>query len=213
LTDAYPDVPIHLAAVGDHLTSEPQNSGHPLAGYVVAGLANTEDRQFMTGGEDRRGGPFVSRPSWDEYFMSIAFQVAKRSTCDRAQVGAIIVKDRRILTTGYNGAPSGLPHCDDVGHLLIGGHCVRAVHAEQNAIVQAALHGVSVKGGTIYVTHQPCLTCAKLIINAGVVRVVYAGEYPDELARSFLTQAGVSLERFPLTQPDTSRDEVSLRSR
>ncbi len=138
----------------------------------------------------------MARPSWDEYFMGITFQVAKRSTCNRARVGAIIVKDRRILTTGYNGAPAGLPHCDDVGHLMVDGHCVRALHAEQNAIIQAALHGVSVKGGTIYVTHQPCLTCAKMIINAGIVRVVYAGDYPDENSRAFLAEAGVGLQHF-----------------
>jgi dCMP deaminase len=142
----------------------------------------------------------MARPSWDEYFLGIAFQVARRSTCDRARVGAIIVKDRRILTTGYNGAPAGLPHCDDVGHLMVDGHCVRTLHAEQNAIIQAALHGVSVQGGTIYVTHQPCLTCAKMIINAGIVRVVYAGEYPDENSRAFLAEAGVVLERAP--RPD-----------
>ena len=137
------------------------------------------------------------RPSWDDYFLGITFQVAKRSTCDRAQVGAIIVKDRRILTTGYNGAPAGLPHCDEVGHLMVGGHCVRTLHAEQNAIIQAALHGVTVAGGTIYVTHQPCLTCAKMIINAGIRRVVYAGEYADDNAVDFLRQAGVVLESHP----------------
>jgi dCMP deaminase len=95
----------------------------------------------------------AQRPSWDEYFMGIAFAVAQRSTCDRAHVGAIIVRDKRILTTGYNGAPRGLPHCTEVGHLMINNHCVRTLHAEQNAIIQAALHGVSVEGGTIYVTH------------------------------------------------------------
>jgi dCMP deaminase len=136
----------------------------------------------------------MSRPSWDEYFMGIAFQVARRSTCNRARVGAIIVKDRRMLTTGYNGSPAGLPHCDDAGHLMVDGHCVRTLHAEQNAIIQAALHGVGVQGSAIYVTHQPCLTCAKMIINAGIVRVVYAGEYPDENSRSFLAQAGVGLQ-------------------
>jgi dCMP deaminase len=136
------------------------------------------------------------RPSWDDYFMSITFQVAKRSTCDRARVGSIIVKDRRILTTGYNGAPAGLPHCDEVGHLIIANHCVRTLHAEQNAIIQAALHGVSVQGGTIYVTHQPCLTCAKMIINAGIRRVVYAGHYPDENAVVFLTEAEVELQHW-----------------
>lgn len=144
------------------------------------------------------------RPSWDQYFMSITAQVATRSTCDRAQVGAVIVKDRRILTTGYNGAPAGLPHCDDVGHLMVDGHCVRTLHAEQNAILQAALHGVSVQGGTVYVTHQPCLTCAKMIINAGLLRVVYAGAYPDEHARAFLSQAGVALIRYDSLIPPAS---------
>ena len=136
------------------------------------------------------------RPSWDDYFMDISLQVAKRSTCGRLRVGAIIVKDRRILTTGYNGAPAGLPHCDEVGHLMVDGHCVRTLHAEQNAIIQAALHGVSVAGSTLYVTHQPCLTCAKMIINAGIRRVVYAGHYPDENAIAFLAQAGVALELY-----------------
>ncbi len=152
----------------------------------------------------------MPRPSWDEYFMGIAFQVAKRSTCDRARVGAIIVKDRRILTTGYNGAPAGLPHCDDIGHLMVDGHCVRTLHAEQNAIIQAALHGVSVQGGTMYVTHQPCLTCAKMIINAGIVRVVYAGDYPDENSRAFLAQAGVGLQHFPAS-PQTTDVACTLR--
>ncbi len=137
-----------------------------------------------------------TRPSWDDYFMGITFEVAKRSTCDRARVGSIVVKDRRILTTGYNGAPAGLPHCDEIGHLMIAGHCVRTLHAEQNALIQAALHGVSVAGGTIYVTHQPCLTCAKMIINAGIKRVVYAGHYPDENAVAFLTDAGVELQHW-----------------
>ena len=137
------------------------------------------------------------RPPWDDYFMDITFQVARRSTCDRARVGATIVKDKRILTTGYNGAPAGLPHCDEIGHLMIAGHCVRTLHAEQNAIIQAALHGVSVAGSTLYVTHQPCLTCAKMIINAGIKRVVYAGQYPDENAVAFLSAAGVALARYP----------------
>jgi len=142
-----------------------------------------------------------ARPSWDEYFMKIAFNVAERSTCDRAHVGAVIVRHRRMLTTGYNGAPAGLPHCDEIGHLFIDGHCVRTLHAEQNAIIQAALHGVSTQGGTVYVTHQPCLTCAKMIINAGVERVVYAGNYPDENSRQFLVDAGVALIRQPWDRP------------
>jgi len=128
--------------------------------------------------------------------MDIAFQVARRSTCPRASVGAVIVRDKRILTTGYNGSPRGLPHCTEAGCLIINGHCVRALHAEQNAIIQGALHGVDVSHSVLYVTHQPCLSCAKMIINAGIGRVVYAGDYPDEIARSFLEQAHVELVRF-----------------
>jgi dCMP deaminase len=137
--------------------------------------------------------PSGARPTWDEYFMDIAFAVAERSTCDRAHVGAVLVRDRRILATGYNGAPAGLPHCDDVGHLMVDGHCVRTLHAEQNAIIQAALHGVGISGATAYVTHHPCLTCAKMLINAGITRVVYAGNYPDEYSRQFFEQAHVEL--------------------
>jgi len=141
------------------------------------------------------------RPSWDEYFMEIARQVATRSTCLRRSVGALIVRDKRILSTGYNGAPRGIEHCDVAGCLrerlgIPSGQrqeICRGLHAEQNAIIQAALHGVSVEGSTIYVTHQPCITCAKMIINSGVVRVVCANTYPDELARQMLGEAGVEL--------------------
>ena len=129
--------------------------------------------------------------------MGIAREVAQRSTCPRASVGAVIVRERRILTTGYNGAPEGLPHCLEVGCIIEDDHCQRSLHAEQNAILQAAFHGVSIAGGTMYVTHQPCNTCAKMVINAGLKRVIYAGEYPDELARNFLAEAGVELARFP----------------
>jgi dCMP deaminase len=163
----------------------------PLTDY---GLAITHQALYSAR-RDMADNPH-GRPPWDDYFMDITFQVARRSTCDRARVGAVIVKDKRILTTGYNGAPAGLPHCDEVGHLIIAGHCVRTLHAEQNAIIQAALHGVEVAGSAIYVTHQPCLTCAKMIINAGIKRVVYAGHYPDENAVAFLQAAGVDLQPF-----------------
>jgi dCMP deaminase len=149
----------------------------------------------------------LARPSWDDYFMGITVQVARRSTCDRARVGAIIVKDRRILTTGYNGSPAGLPHCDEIGHLMVNGHCVRTLHAEQNAIIQAALHGVGVAGSTMYVTHQPCLTCAKMIINAGIRRVVYAGHYPDQDAQDFLLQADVELLPYPSSNAEEELSE------
>ena len=138
---------------------------------------------------------YPDRPSWDDYFMQITFQVARRSTCPRAAVGAVIVRDKRILTTGYNGSPTGLPHCTDAGCLMVNDHCVRTLHAEQNAIIQGALHGVDVSGSTIYVTHQPCVVCAKMIINAGIERVVYAGHYPDEIACAFLEEAGVELSK------------------
>ena len=143
----------------------------------------------------------MSRPSWDEYFMLIAYQVATRSTCIRRKVGALLVRDRRILTTGYNGPPTGLPHCIDVGCLrdrlgVPAGQrheLCRGLHAEQNALIQAAIYGVSVKGATLYCTHYPCSLCAKMLINAGVVKVVVAEEYPDELARQFFAEAGIEV--------------------
>jgi len=138
----------------------------------------------------------MERPSWDEYFMSIAFEVAKRSTCPRLQVGAILVRDRRILTTGYNGAPAGTKHCTEVGCKMVGEHCIRTVHAEQNAIIQAALHGISTEGSAMYSTHEPCQLCCKIAINAGVKRIVYGKDYPDEFARQLLAEAGVALVKF-----------------
>jgi len=134
------------------------------------------------------------RPSWDEYFMNIARAVASRSTCSRRSVGALVVKDKRILATGYNGAPAGLRHCDHTGGGdMRDGHCARSTHAEQNAIVQAAKYGTPIDGATVYCTDQPCLTCAKLLVNAGVRRVVFEGQYPDELAVAILAEAEVEL--------------------
>jgi dCMP deaminase len=138
----------------------------------------------------------VNRPSWDEYFMQIAHMVATRATCPRRSVGAVIVLDKRILATGYNGAPIGLAHCTEVGCHIVAGHCIRALHAEQNAILQAALNGVSTRGATIYVTCQPCNHCAKMIINAGIQRVVFEGDYPDEFALELFAEAGVQLHRY-----------------
>jgi len=145
---------------------------------------------------------YVVRPSWDQYFMEIAKLVAKRSTCLRRQVGAVLVRDKRIVATGYNGAPANLPHCLDIGCLrqeqsIPSGQrheLCRGIHAEQNAIIQAALHGVSTKDCSIYVTHQPCILCAKMLINAGIVRVIYAGDYPDEAAAQLLKEAGIAVE-------------------
>ena len=144
------------------------------------------------------------RPSYDEYFMRIAKIVATRSTCTRRQVGAVIVKDNHLLSTGYNGPPKGQKHCDETGcireelniprgerHELC-----RGLHAEQNAIIQAAYHGTSIKGGTIYCTTFPCSICAKMLINAGISRVVYSEDYKDPLAEELMTAAGVELVRL-----------------
>lgn len=142
-----------------------------------------------------------ARPDWDEYFMGIVELVAKRSTCLRRSVGAALVRDKRILATGYNGAPSGLHHCLDVGCLrerlqIPSGErheLCRGLHAEQNAIIQAALHGVSVKGATLYCTNQPCIICAKMIINAGITMAVVKDGYADKLAEEMLAEAGVTV--------------------
>lgn len=144
------------------------------------------------------------RPSWDSYFMQLAEVVSGRSTCLRRQVGAVIVKDKQILSTGYNGSPSGLKHCAEVGCLrqqlgIPSGErteICRAVHAEQNALIQAAKHGVALEGADIYTTVEPCVLCTKLLINAGIRRIIYQVPYPDSLARELSLEAG--LVREPL---------------
>ena len=146
----------------------------------------------------------MSRPSWDEYFMDITGRVAGRSTCLRRYTGALLVKDKRILATGYNGVPSGLAHCEEVGCLReqrgipSGSHheLCRGIHAEQNAVIQAARYGIPIDGATAYSTHQPCVLCAKILINAGVVRIVYRDPYPDDLATEMLAEAGVEIVHF-----------------
>lgn len=144
-----------------------------------------------------------ARPSWDEYFIGIMHAVATRGTCDRGRSGAVIVKEKRIVCTGYVGAPRGLQHCDDVGHLLKESikpngektqNCIRTTHAEMNAVIQAALHGVQLNGSTLYCKMEPCLDCAKAIISAGIKRVVCEKRYKDaELTRQFFKDAGVEL--------------------
>ena len=143
------------------------------------------------------------RPSWDEYFLDVASLVARRSTCLRRNVGAILVKDKRILATGYNGAPAGLKHCLDTGCLreklkIPSGQrheLCRALHAEQNALIQASLYGISVKGSTLYATCQPCVICAKMLINAGIKEIVIADGYPDKMAMDFLRQAKIKVRK------------------
>lgn len=145
----------------------------------------------------------MSRPTWDEYFLEIAKLVASRSTCIRRQVGTVLVKDNRVLATGYNGAPSQLPHCYEVGCLRekMGvppgerHELCRGLHAEQNALIQAAYHGVSVKGAVLYSTHFPCVICTKMLINAGIRKVVYLEGYPDALSEQILKEAAIEVVR------------------
>lgn len=122
----------------------------------------------------------MSRKSWDEYFMNIAVQVATRATCDRKHVGAVLVKDKFIVATGYNGSIGGLAHCDEVGHMMINGHCERTTHAEANAVVQAAKRGACTDGTTAYVTASPCWHCFKILAGSGVKRIVFLEFYRDE---------------------------------
>ncbi len=142
-----------------------------------------------------------NRPSWDEYFLQVAKLVSKRATCLRRSVGAVLVKNKRILATGYNGAPAGLKHCIDIGCLreklkIPSGQrheLCRGLHAEQNALIQAALYGISAEGSTLYATNQPCIICAKMLINAGIKEIVISEGYPDKLAEQFLKQAKIKV--------------------
>lgn len=145
------------------------------------------------------------RPSKDEYYLNIAKVVATRSTCDKAQVGAVLVKDGSIISTGYNGAPVGEPHCTEAGHNEVGGHCQRAVHAELNAILQAAKHGNSTNGSALYITHFPCNHCLKAIKNAGIRKIVY--EIPYKNHENFL-----DLSEFELIQVTDKKTDVKLES-
>ncbi len=144
------------------------------------------------------------RPSWDEYFLELAHLVSRRSTCLRRNVGAVLVKDKRILATGYNGAPRGLKHCLDIGCIreklkIPSGQrheLCRALHAEQNALIQASLYGISVQGSTLYATNQPCIICAKMLINAGIRDIVASDGYPDKMAADFLKEAGIKARKI-----------------
>jgi dCMP deaminase len=144
------------------------------------------------------------RPSYDEYFMEMAHVISKRSTCMRRKVGAILVKDKHILSTGYNGAPKGLKHCKEVGCLredmnIPSGErheLCRGLHAEQNVIIQAAVFGTSIKGSTLYCTNTPCVVCVKMLINAGVEEIVYSGDYPDDLAKKMIAESKIKIRNI-----------------
>ena len=146
----------------------------------------------------------TERPSWDQYFMDIVELVSRRSTCLRRKVGAVLVRDKRMLATGYNGPPTGIRHCAEVGCLrdklgIPSGErheLCRGLHAEQNAIIQAALHGVSTKDSTIYCTNHPCIICSKMIINSGIISVIYKDDYNDDLAEEMLKEAGIKVRKL-----------------
>ncbi|MCH7826769.1 MAG: cytidine/deoxycytidylate deaminase family protein [Bacteroidetes bacterium] len=141
-----------------------------------------------------------SRPKWDEYFLKLAMLASERSTCPRMHCGCVLVKDRFVLATGYNGSLPHQPHCEDVGCLIVDNHCVRTNHAEINALVQAAVHGISTKGSTAYITNMSCTTCSKALIAAGIKRVVVFSDFHDTLATKFYNESGVEIKN--LEMPD-----------
>jgi dCMP deaminase len=141
--------------------------------------------------------PLPERLPWDEYFMKIAEVVASRSTCPRKFVGAVIVRDKTILSTGYNGSIRGMPHCSDVGHMMENDHCVATIHAESNAIIQSAKNGVMIDGGSIYVTASPCWSCFKMIANAGLRRIIYREFYRDDRIFQVAERLGIELVHLP----------------
>ncbi len=136
------------------------------------------------------------RPGWDSYFLDIAKQAATRATCDRKHVGCVLVRDKSILATGFNGSIRGRPHCDEVGHLMIDGHCERTVHAEANAVAQAARNGVRLEGATAYVTASPCWKCFQLLANTGITRIVFAEFYRDQKTIDEAKASGIDLVDF-----------------
>jgi len=152
------------------------------------------------------------RPSWDEYFLKLAMLASERATCPRMHCGCVIVKDKYVLSTGYNGSLPGLDHCEDVGCLIVDNHCVRTNHAEMNAIAQAARHGVSLQDATAYVTNMPCTTCAKALLAAGIVRIVVFSDYHGSLAEKFLQESGVPLDRLPMPKREIEYDLDSYSS-
>ena len=159
------------------------------------------------------------RPSWDDYFMAIAKIIAARGTCDRLYAGSVLVKDNRIIATGYNGSPAGLPHCDDAGHLLEEGHCVRTIHGEHNSLLQAARQGgTSTQGSTMYTKYSPCIHCTKYVIACGIKRVVIGKVYRNPQALDMLKEAGVTVEVYKENNEWTSElgkifsEEIATRT-
>lgn len=152
------------------------------------------------------------RPDWDQYFLKLAMLASERATCPRMHCGCVLVKNKNVISTGYNGSIPGDAHCEDVGCLVIDNHCVRTVHAEMNALVQAAKRGHAVEGATAYVTNMPCTTCAKALITAGVKRVVVFSDYHDTLATQFFATAGVVIDKIAMPDVQIKYDLTSYSS-
>ena len=140
----------------------------------------------------------MKRPNWDQYFLKLAMLASERATCPRMHCGCVLVKNKNVIATGYNGSIPGDEHCEDVGCLVVDNHCIRTVHAEMNALVQAARRGNAVDGASAYITNMPCTTCAKALIIAGVTRVVIFSEFHDTLAETFFAKANVTIDRIPM---------------
>lgn len=153
-----------------------------------------------------------TRPSWDEYFLKLAMLISERATCPRMHCGCVLVRDKQILATGYNGSIPGDVHCEDAGCYVVDNHCIRTIHAEMNAILQCSTHGVSTKGATAYVTNMPCTNCAKSLIAAGIKRVVVFSDYKDTLAEEFLGIANVELCRLAMPKNTINYDLSSFSS-
>lgn len=147
-----------------------------------------------------------ARPAWDNYFLKVAMLVSERATCPRMHVGCVLVKDKQILSTGYNGSIPGDDHCDDVGCLVVDNHCVRTIHAEMNALLQCASHGVNTKGATAYVTNMPCTNCSKALIAAGIKEIVIFSKYHDTLAEDFFKRAGVNIKIIDMPEKEIKYD-------
>jgi dCMP deaminase len=148
----------------------------------------------------------MKRPNWDEYFLKLAMLASERATCPRMHCGCVLVKDKNVISTGYNGSIPGDDHCEDVGCMIVDNHCVRTVHAEMNALIQAARTGHGVEGATAYITNMPCTTCSKSLITAGVKRIVIFSDYHDTLAEEFFAKAKVTIDRLVMPQKDIRYD-------
>lgn len=154
----------------------------------------------------------TKRPSWDEYFLKVAMLVSERATCPRMHCGCVLVRDKQILSTGYNGSIPGDDHCEDAGCMIVDNHCVRTIHAEMNAILQCSSHGISTQGATAYITNMPCTNCSKALITAGIKEIVIFSDYHDTLAEEFFRKAKVNIKRLEMPYKNIEYDLESFKS-